>query len=201
MPKRNLLAAGSFCIEKSCVVLVIAAASWITMVGFPVPGSNDDQACLRQLQSGKFCVPLRICQVKFIFTSQSIPRLRLTSFEHSQNCCYPLKDTVSWHFFFIFIYLFINDSIYFRDQLYSSLLFIRSAMKSMKQEMNLYVKINKQKCCLIVSDLKYFSDLYQNDIFGVLFYRHFVVRDMWPLVAFDVQTYLQSCIQIFHEST
>lgn len=104
--------------------------------------------------------------------------------------------------FFLYIYLFTYyDSIYFRDQLYSSLLFIRSAMKSMKQEMNLYVKIKKQKCYLIVSDLKYFSDLYQNHIFGVLFYRHFVVRDMWPLVASDAQTYLQSCIQIFHEST
>lgn len=80
-------------------------------------------------------------------------------------------------------------------------MFIRSAMKSMKQEMNLYAKINKQKYYLIVSDLKHFSDLYQNHIFGVLFYRHFVVRDMWPLVAFDAQTYLQSCIQIFHEST
>lgn len=30
------------------------------------------------------------------------------------------------------------------------------------------------------------------------FYRHFTLpRDTWPLVAFDVQTYLQSCIQTY----
>lgn len=53
--------------------------------------------------------------------------------------------------------------------------------------------------CLIIIEFKWFSNLYQNRVQGeVPFYRHFTLpRDTWPLVAFDVQTYLQSCIQTY----